>query len=116
MKLKYYLSFFCGLFLILSCETTKDLSSNSSQPQQGVWEGGITQITGEVISVVEDKDGQALVLKDQNGAEQRIRVNELNLGERASQYRQFRVGETISLRGIFNQNGELQVTEILELM
>ena len=66
---------------------------------QTVWEQGISTINGKIESVKQEKDGQTIQFKTNEGESYVVVVSIPNLGENAHQYREFKVGEEIGFQG-----------------
>lgn len=97
-----------------SCETRKTTQA-TQEAQTEVWTEGLTNITGTISSVTQEKDGQTIKLTNNKGIEYTAVVSIPNLGENASQYRKFQVGEHIGFRGNLIENQRMIVREILEM-
>lgn len=99
---------------IISCKTnhvTADAEANTSE----VWNEGITRITGTIMEVTQEKDGQTIKLVNNKGIEYTAVVSIPNLGENHAQYRQFKVGEEIGFKGNLVENQRMVVREVLEM-
>lgn len=103
--------------LNLSCEANKKNAetSETSAENQEVWTEDLTTITGTISSVIQEKDGQTIVLFNNKGVEYTAVFSIPNLGENAAQYRQFKVGEEIGFRGNLIENQRMVVREVLEM-
>lgn len=82
-----------------------------------VWEQGVVAIDGKIEYITQEKDGQTIRLKSNDGETYFVIVSIVNLGENAHQYRQFKINEEIGFQGevqyIDNQK-RLIVRRILE--
>lgn len=121
MKFSLYISVMASfIFFNFSCEAHKQNteateSSEMTSTQNEVWTEGITTITGTISNVIQEKDGQTIVLDNNKGIEYTAVISIPNLGENAAQYRQFEVGEEIGFRGNLIENQRMVVREVLEM-
>lgn len=102
---------FLGIITLNSCNT-KPVEVKSE-----VWEQGVVTIDGKIEYITQEKDGQTIRLKSNDGETYFVIVSIVNLGENAHQYRQFKINEEIGFQGevqyIDNQK-RLIVRRILE--
>ena len=121
MKFSLYISGMASfIFFNFSCEANKQNteateSGEMTSTQNEVWTEGITTITGTISNVIQEKDGQTIVLYNNKGIEYTAVISIPNLGENAAQYRQFEVGEEIGFRGNLIENQRMVVREVLEM-
>lgn len=98
-----------GLSLI-ACQQNS-INNNSSKE---IWAEGIQTISGKIIDVEAAKDGQIIKLKTSNNEIFTAIVSIPNLGDKANQYRTFKVGEPITFKGNRDEKFHFVVREILE--
>ena len=110
----FFLPFLISLFTFYSCQTNKT-STNDNAAETELWEQGISMVTGEITGVKQEKDGQTIRLRDNKGTEYTAVISIPNLGDKAGQYREFKVGETISFKGNLNPDNRMVVREVLEM-
>lgn len=118
MKFSLSISLLAGAFIFFtSCEANKKTTetTETTTSENEVWEEGITSITGTISSVKQEKDGQTIVLYNNKGVEYTAVISIPNLGENASQYRKFEVGEKIGFKGNLIENQRMVVRQILEM-
>lgn len=107
---KILIIFFIGL-TIYSCNSVKKINNDRTNE---VWEKGIITISGTIIEIRQEKDGQTIMLEDKNGNLYNCILSISNLGDKQFQYRTFNIGEDITFRGNLSQEMQLTVREILE--
>ena len=121
MKFSLYIGVMASFMIFnFSCEAHKQNaetteSGEMTSTQNEVWTEGITTITGTISNVIQEKDGQTIVLYNNKGIEYTAIISIPNLGENAPQYRQFEVGEEIGFRGNLIENQRMVVREVLEM-
>ena len=117
MKNRNMISLIIALNLTFTaCESNQTSQANTEiNEQTEVWENGISTITGIISKVTPEKDGQTIVLTNNEGVKYTAVVSIPNLGENAGQYRQFKAGENISFRGNLFENNRMIVREVLEM-
>lgn len=102
-----------GFILTLNaCNANK--TTQATETSNEVWAEGITTITGIISNVIQEKDGQTIMLTNNKGIEYTAVVSTANLGDNAAQYREFKVGESIGFRGNLIENQRMVVREVLE--
>lgn len=103
------------LLVLFSISCQKQPISNSKASEE-LWEGGIHTLTGQIETVNLSEKGQYLTLIDNHANRKFVWVIAENLNKNSSNYRAFSIGEFITFRGNYNQDGELVAIEILETM
>lgn len=107
--------FIIVLFLFMAMISCKNSVPRENTQTSEIWEEGISMITGVITDVKEEKDGQTIRLTDKKGIEYTAVISIPNLRENAGQYREFKVGETISFKGNLNPDNRMIVREVLEM-
>lgn len=107
--------FIIALFLFMAMISCKNSITRQNTQAPEIWEEGISMIAGVITDVKQEKDGQTIRLTNKKGTEYTAIVSIPNLRENAGQYREFKVGETISFKGNLNPDNLMIVRQVLEM-
>lgn len=97
-----------------ACETQKTTQNPMEANTTEVNYEENFMISGNVIEVKQEKDGQTLKVINNKGVEYTAILSIPNLKENASQYRKYEIGEYVQFQGDLHENQVLIVREVVK--